>query len=203
MIPKSIQSTARKMFVCLMLLFCFGLIKIQVAAQDSDVLSRNPPVIRVFDPDKNESLISALLIDPTSSEARTMMGFDPNRPPPEIQLRSAQYSYPGKTPSRPQAIAFVFLPLNRYKLAPDFSVTADGTVLSEGQATFEELCCSRENGRDKTQQQIIVALPLDIMERIKQAKKVELKLASKSGKYAFKLNQYQKKSLVALVDTIK
>lgn len=185
-----------------MLLCSFGFVACWAIAQNSGVLSKQQPVIRIFDPDKNESTVLAILVDPQSSAARAMLGIDPDHSPPAIRLHRAEYNYPGKTQSRPQAIAFVFFPLHRYKSAPDYSIKVEGTVLSEGQTTFGEWCCSKVNGHNESQQQIMVAVPLDIFERIIQAGKVELKLISKSGKYSFKLNDYQKKSLKTLADTI-
>lgn len=198
-----IQRSVCNVLACLTLLFCFGSSALHVAGQSYTVLSKRPSVIRVYDPDKDESTISALFLDPQNSDIRSIWALDPDRPLPEIQLHSAQYRYPGKIQSRPQVIAFVFLPLNKSKNVPNFSVTADGALIQEGQATFDELCCEMVSGPRNTQQRIIVAVPVDSFERVTQAKKVELKLASKSGKYSFKLNDYQKKCLVALANTIK
>jgi hypothetical protein len=198
-----IRTAVRTMLAGLTLLLCFGPNGIHVVAQNSGVLSKRPPVIRIFDSDKNQSTISAPFFDPQNNDLRAMAGLDPDHPPPEIRLHRVEYTYPGKIQSRPQAVLFVFLPLDKYKNAPNFSVTADGMILQEGQATFDELCCEKVNGHTYTQQQIIVPVPIDIFARITQAKKVELKLTSKSGKYSFKLNDYQKKCLAALANTIK
>jgi hypothetical protein len=184
-------------------LFCVGSGASYAFVQNSEVLSRRPPVIRIFDPDKNESTVSSLLFDPQSSDLRAMIGADPDRPPPEMRLHSAEYTYPGNAQSHPQAVAFVFLPLDKNRSAPNFSVTADGTLLHQGEATLRELCCVEVNGRSQNPQQIVVTVPVEIFERMTQAKKIELKLSSKAGKYSFKLNDYQRRCLTALANTIK
>ena len=104
----------------LTLLFCCGANEFRVTAQNSGVISKQPPVLRMFDPDKNESTVSALLIDPQSDEFRGMLVYSADHPPPDIRLHSVEYTYPGNIPSRPQTIAFVFVPLDKYKTAPEF-----------------------------------------------------------------------------------
>jgi hypothetical protein len=198
-----IQSPINAMLACLALLFCYGSNAIHVFAQNSEVLSRRPPVIRIFDPDKNESTVSSFLFDPQSTGLPAMVGADPFRSPPNMRLHSVEYTYPGNIPTRPQVVAFVFVPLDKYKSAPSFSITADGTVLNQGEAALRELCCVEVNGRTQNPQHIIVAVPMEIFERMTQAKKIELKLSSKAGKYSFKLNDNQRKSLTALASTIK
>src|SRR5438067_722250 len=115
-----IQSLVR-VFASLALLFCCGASEFRVAAQNSAVLSKHPPVLRIFDPDENESTVSALLIDPQSDEFRGMLVYSADHPPPDIRLHSVEYTYPGNIPSRPQAISFVFVPLAKYKTPPCFS----------------------------------------------------------------------------------
>ena len=198
-----IHSPIHKGLACLTLLFCFYSNAFYTFAQNSEVLSKRPPVIRIFDPDKNESTISSLLFDPQSSDIKAMVGLDPFRPPPNMRLHSVEYTYPGNIQVRPQAVAFVLVPLNKYKSAPNFSITADGTALHQGEATLRELCCVEVNGRTQKPQQIVIAVPTEIFERMTQAKKIELKLNSKAGKYSFKLNDYQKRCLMALANTIK
>jgi hypothetical protein len=100
-------------------------------------------------------------------------------------------------------MVFVFVPLEKYKTAPSFSVAADGTVLHQGEATLREVCCVEVNGRKQNPQHIVVAVSMEIFESIRQAKKAELKLTSKRGKYSFKLNDYQKKCLTAMANTIE
>lgn len=197
------QSLTLKVVAGLSLLFCVGAFKAHVAGQNSTNLSNEPPVIRVFDSDKNESRISVLLIDPKSDDFRNMLVYSASHPPPDVRLHSAEYSYPGHVPSAPQAMVFVFIPLEKYKTAPSFSVTADGTVLHQGEATLRELCCVEINGHKANPQHIVVAVPMEIFQRIREAQKVELKLASKRGKYSFKLKDYQKKCLTALANTIE
>lgn len=190
------QSLARRLLTGFMLMFCFGIL---VIAQNSGILSKQPPVMKTFDPDKNESTVSAFLIEPRGNPG----GLDPDHPPPEIRLQRAEYAYPGRTEARPQTVAFVFLPLDKYKTPPNFSVMADGAIIHQGEGTIDELCCEKVNGHTYTRQEIIVAMPLEVFERITQARKVELRLVSKSGKFSFKLNDYQKKCVTALANTIK
>lgn len=168
-------------------------------AQNSEILSTKPPVYKTFNPDKNETTVSAMLIDPGffTSPANN------DRPIPDVRLNTAEYTYPGIIPSRPSAVAFVFMPLEKYKTAPNFSVTLDGTLAHEGETTLRELCCVQVNGRTQNPQHILVSIPLETFERITQAKKTEIKLISNRGKYSFKLNDFQKKSVAGLINTIK
>lgn len=195
------QSSIRNLIACLILLSCSAAGRPRPAAQDSGVLSERPQVIRIFDPDKNETTTSAFLFDLRSSEFQA--GFDSYRPLPGVRLHSAEYSYPGRAAARPRVMAFVFVPRDKYKTAPNFSVTADGAELHQGEATLREMCCVEVNGRSANPQHIVVAVPMEIFGRLRQAKKIELKLSSKSGKYSFKLNGYQRKCLDALANTIK
>ena len=168
-------------------------------AQNSEILSTKPPVYMIFYPDKNETTVSAMLVDPGlfTSPANN------DRPVPDVRLNSAEYTYPGTIPSRPSAVAFVFMPLEKYKTPPNFSVSLDGTLAHEGEATLRELCCVQVNGRTQNPQHILVSMPLETFEKITQAKKTEIKLVSNRGRHSFKLNDYQKKSVIALVNTIK
>jgi len=168
-------------------------------AQNSEILSTNPPVYKIFNPDKNETTVSAMLIDPGlfTSPANN------DRPVPDVRLNSAEYTYHGTIPSRPSAMAFIFMPREKYKTPPKFSVTLDGTLVHEGETTLRELCCVQVNGRNQNPQHILVSLPLETFEKINQAKKTEIKLVSNSGNHSFKLNDFQKKSLTALANTIQ
>jgi hypothetical protein len=156
-------------------------------------------VVRSFDPDKNESMIETMLFNPNDLQVL----FDPDRPAPDLRLYKAEYTYAGTTPSRPASIAFVFVPLNKYKTGPQFSVILDGTPIHQGDATLREWCCVKVNGRNANPQHVVASIPLEFLERIRQAKKTEIKLATERGKYSFKLNDYQKKCLTALANTIK
>jgi hypothetical protein len=93
--------------------------------------------------------------------------------------------------------------LEKYKIAPSFSITADGAMLQEGDASLRELCCVEINGSSANPQHIVVTVPIDTFDRITQADKVEFKLTSKRGKYSFKLNEYKRKCLLALINTMK
>ena len=199
-----IQSPARSNLVCLLLLFSVAANGFHVAAQNSTVLSKRPLVTRIFDSQENHSIVSAVLMDPQSDEYRHRLGYaSPNHPPPDVRLDSVAYIYPGNIPSRPQAISFVFGSLNKYKTAPSFSVAADGVVLHQGEATLKELICCVEINGETPNPPIVIAVPIEIFERLTQARKVELKLTTNRGKYSFKLNDYQRECLTALVNTMK
>jgi hypothetical protein len=174
-------------------------------AQNSAILSKRPMVTRTFDRDKNESTISALLVDPQSDDYRGMLVYSSDHPPPSVRFHSVEYKYSGAggAPVRPQAVALVFVPLEKYKSAPNFSITADGALLQEGDATLRELCCVEINGSSANPQHIVVTVPMETFNRIIQADKVEFKLTSKRGKYSFKLNDYKRKCFLALVNTMK
>ena len=49
----------------------------------------------------------------------------------------------------------------------------------------------------------VAPIPVEMFDRITQAKKTEIKLVTTRGKYSFKLNDFQKKSVTALLNTIK
>ena len=196
-----VRPLIRNTIGCLTLALFLSLIVFVVRGQNSGFLSTRPPVIRIFDPDKDETTISADLVGKT--DPGMLLGLDPNRPPPEILLYSVDYTYPGKVRSRPQTVAFVVLPSDKFKTPPHFSLLGDGTMVHEGEATLTELCCAKVNGRTENSQHVLLAVPVDIFERITQAMKVELKLTSKSRKYSFKLSDYQKKCLTALQNTMK
>ena len=189
-------------FLSMSLLLGIGGAGFSVEAQNSEILSTRPPVLRKFDREKNETTISALLIDPQSYAFRGRLGYSDHLPP-DIQLHKVEYTYPGTAPSRPQTIALVLVPIDKYKTAPTFSVTVEGAVLHQGEATLRETCCVKINGSDANPQHIVLSVPMEVFERLTQTKKVELKLASKRGKYSFKLKDYQRKCLTALQNTIR
>jgi hypothetical protein len=198
-----IQSPARSNLVFLVLLFTVAANGFHIAAQNYTVISKRPLVTRIFDSQKNQSTVSALLMDPESDEYRHRLGYaSPYHPPPDIRLVSVGYTYPGNIQSRPQAISFAFVSLNKYKTAPSFSVAADGIVLHQGEATLmEPICCVEING-ETPDPPLVIAVPIGMLERLTQARKVELKLTTNRGKYSFRLNDYQKECLTALVKTM-
>src|SRR5262245_4633291 len=121
--------------LCLAGILCLsGFYQRNVADQNSEILSAKPPVSRAYDADKNESTISTWLVDLGRADLSALSGFDPNRPPPDLRLHAAEYTYPGTNPSRPSAISFVLVPLNKYKTGPKFSVISDGSLIHEGDA---------------------------------------------------------------------
>ena len=191
-----VESHARNVLACLALLHC---LVSNAFAQDLEILSKRPAVVKTFDHNKNESTIHGFLFNPDSLQNL----FDPHRPQPNMRLHSASYTYSGTTKARPQSVTFVIQPLNKQQAAPQFSFTADGAVVLEGDATLSELCCVEIYGRSGTGQQIVVTVRTEIFERMTQAKKIELKLSSKNGNHSFKLNDDQRKSLAALANTMK
>jgi len=197
------QFIAQNLFACLLVGFCIEAADVGVGAQNSDILSKRPIVMRTFDRDTNESTISALLVDPQSDEYRGMWVYSSDRPPPSVRFHSVEYKYSGSAPTRPQTVAFVFVPLEKYKSAPNFSITADSAVLQEGDTSLRELCCVKINGSSANPQHIVVTVPMETFDRITRADKVEFKLTSKRGKYSFKLNDYKRQCLLALVNTME
>ena len=144
-------------------------------------------------------VVGKMLIDP----GLFMSPANNDRPVPDVRLNSAEYTYPGTIPSRPSAVAFVFMPLEKYKTPPNFSVTLDGILAHEGETTLRELCCVQVNGRSQNPQHILVSVPLETFEKITQARKTEITLVSNRGKHSFKLSDFQKQSLTALASTIQ
>lgn len=145
----------RKLKLSKTLIFAFtlcGPYLLNVAAQNSEILSTKPPVYKIFNPDKNESTVSAMLIDPGLFTSPANNG----RPVPDVELKTAEYTYPGAIPSRPSVVAFIFMPREKYKTPPNFAVTLDGTLVHEGATTLRELCCVQVNGRSQNPQHILV-----------------------------------------------
>ena len=192
-----------RMFLCITVL-CLGLGKSGTVSQIK-ILSKRPMVTMDFDSERNESTVSTSFFDYQSGDlvARAMRERDPDYTPPRLRLLRAEYKTPGTVLSRPQTVAFVLSPLSKYKNAPHFSVTADGVLFHEGEASIDELCCEKVDGHEYTLQRIIIAVPTEMFERIAKVKKVEFKLTAKSDKYSFKLNDYERKCISALASTIK
>jgi hypothetical protein len=149
-----------------MLLFSVTAYGFHVVAQNPNVLSERPVVTRIFDSQKNQSTVSALLMDPQSDEyLHRWAAASPNHPPPDIRLDSVAYTYPGNIQSRPQAISFVFVSVNKYKTPLSFSVAADGVVLHQGEATMELICCVEINGKTPNPP-MVMTVPIEIFERL-------------------------------------
>lgn len=197
------EAIARHVLACVLLLFCLDVAAGQSDPGDPGLISKRPFVIKTFDHEKAETTIRAFLIDPQSDAFRGMLVYSPDHPPPDIRLHAAEYTYSGTMPARPTAIAFVFVPQDKYKTTVSFSVTADGTVVQEGEATLREWCCVEVNGHKANPQHIVVSVSMETFEQLRKANKVEFKLTSKRGKYSFKLDDYKRKCLTALADTIK
>lgn len=190
-------------FAYLLLLFCLGPAFRISGQQDPTILSKRPLVTKTVSYETKETTITAYLIDPQSDAFTGALMYSPNYTPPDLRLQRVEYSYPGTVAARPQAVAFVLFPREKHKDDVAFSITADGTVVHEGSATPKELCCVTVNGHSANPQHIVATVPIEIFERLTQAGKVELKLTTKRGKFSFKLNDYQRKAITALADTIK
>jgi hypothetical protein len=193
--------TAANFFAAFFLLVGLSIVDLRILGQ-TDILSKRPVVSRTFNRDQNKTTVSALLLDPQSDEFRGMLVNSPDHPPPDVRFHSVEYTYAGTTPARPQTVAFVFVPRDKYKVAPNVSITTDGTMLQQGEATLTELCCATLNGQNANPQHIIVMVPIATFEQITRAAKVDFKLSSKRGNYSFKLNDYRRKCLAALMATM-
>lgn len=169
-----------------------------INAQTDGLVSKNPPVVWAFDPATNKTTITGLMFNPADNLGAMFPPYG-RYAPPDLQLHRVEYSYPGQTPSRPETVDFLLAPSSKHKVAPNFSVTADDQVLYEGEAVLNELCCAEINGVKSNPQFIVVTLPSEALKRLSQSKKIELKVASKKGKYSVKLNDYQRKVLAAMV----
>jgi hypothetical protein len=193
---------AGKVFLYLAILLCFGLSGLFANAQTSEMLSRRPLIVKIFEPEKNESTIYISFAD----LKRGYAGLFPPPPQaddfssPSLHLKNALYRYPGRNPARPQSVVFTFIPKDKYKGVIYFSVNADNAVVHQGEMTQEQYTV-KEDG--STYQEVAVVVPVDIFLGLVQAKKVEFKVGPKSYKNSYKLNDYGKKCLAALADTME
>jgi protoporphyrinogen oxidase len=98
-----------------------------------------------------------------------------DRPIPDVRLNTAEYTYPGTIPSRRSAVAFIFMPREKYKTPPKFSATLDGTLVHEGETNAAGVVLSSGKWRNQNPQHILVSVPLETFEKITQAKRTEIK----------------------------
>jgi hypothetical protein len=197
---KSVE-LAGKGFLYLAALLYFGLSGLFVRAQNVERLSRRPLIIKVFEPEKNESTIYISFADPNSGYAGLTLQQD-GFPSPSLNLKSALYSYPGRNPARPQSVVFTFIPKDKYKGMVYFSISADNAMVHQGEMSQDQYTV-KSNGSTESYQEVAVAVPIDIFLGLEQAKKVEFKVGPKSYKNSYKLNDYGKKCLAALADTME
>jgi hypothetical protein len=195
---KSIE-LAGKVFLYLAVVLYFGLSGLFAKAQNVEKLSQRPFIIKVFEPEKNESTVYTSFVDPKSGYAGL---FPPQGDfsSPSLHLKSALYRYPGKNPTRPQSVVFTFIPKDKFKGVVYFSVNADNAIVHQGEMTQEQYTV-KEDG--STYQEVAIVVPIDIFLGFIQAKKVEFKVGPKSYKNSYKLNDYGKKCLAALADTME
>ena len=185
---------ASRLFFYLAVVSCFGLNGLGVRAQNSEILSRKPPVVRTFDPGKNESNTSTLFVQVEELVARASPGWDPAYDR-NLNLYSAEYIYPGRFPARPQTVVFTFISKGKSKGTATFSITADNSLIHEGAVAVVE--------RAGTNGQLKITLPTDIFLRMAQSKKVEFKIRATTYENSYKLKDYQRKCLASLAATIK
>jgi hypothetical protein len=197
---KSVE-LAGKGFLYLALLLYFGLSGLFVRAQNIERLSRRPLIVKIFEPEKNESTIYISFADPKSGyEGLNLQQDDLYRS--SLNLKNALYSYPGRNPARPQSVFFNFIPKEKYKGMVYFSISADNATVHQGEMSQEQYTI-KSNGSTESHQEVAVAVPIDIFLGLVQAKKVEFKVGPKSYKNSYKLNGYGKKCLAALADTME
>jgi hypothetical protein len=187
------RKLAGKLLLGSTLVFFVGSSSSQIITQNSEVLHRKPAVLKVFNPEKDESKVETLLFDPLQAYDEMMNEASLNHP--RLQLNRAGYSYPGRTPTRPQSVIFTFIPNEKRKGLVTFSLSADNSLVAQG-----EVSVVQEN--KNSHQELKVAVPTDIFIRIAQARKVEFKIGPESFKDSYKLNDYQKKCVAALAGTI-
>jgi hypothetical protein len=190
---------AGKGFLYLTVLLYFGLSGLFARAQNVERLSQRPMIIKVFEPEKNESTVYISFVDPKSGYAGL---FPPQADfsSPSLHLKNALYRYQGKNPARPQSVVFTFIPKDKLKGLVYFSVNADNAIVHQGEMTQEQYTV-KEDG--STYQEVAIVVPIDIFLGLVQAKKVEFKVGPKSYKNSYKLNDYGKKCLPALADTME
>lgn len=198
---KSVE-LAGKGVLCLAILIYLGSSALSARAQNVERLSREPLIIKVFDPEKNETTVYASVVDPRKGGPYELSALldDPN--PPSLKATRVLYSYPGRNPTRPQSVTFTFIPRDKYQGIVYFSVSADKAVIHQGEMSQEQYTV-KSDGSAGSHQEVAVELPIDIFLRLTQAKKVEFKVGPKSYKNTFKLNDYGKKSLALLVGTME
>jgi hypothetical protein len=188
-------------------MFCFALHgEIAIQAQDDRVVSGGkgkPAIVKLYDPEnqgRDETIILALLNNPETASGSLMPGTGGSYAQRFI-LGDARYSYPGENPVRPRNVSFTFIAgegKDTYKGVVNFSVSAGGAVVHQGDVTLGQRTF-RLNGQNITRPVLTATLPTDIFLRITQAKKVQFKVGSKS----YKLNDYQRKAIVALSGTME
>ena len=178
---------------------------LSVGAINAQQVSLDPakghdPVVRAFDPTKNETMVSvmpdfvmnlavAILADSPYAQG------SPSLKRGEFTLRVIWYSYPGTTPARPDKITFVFISDGRqpkYKDTPDFRVDADGST-TNGKVVYD----LRDSSLGKIEV-LTVPVPTDLFLRFAHAARVEFSF----GKKTYKLSGVQKKDMRAFAETV-
>lgn len=195
-----------KVSLYLLLTFCFALCgEVSIQAQKDQVISRGsgkPVILKMYDPEnqgRDETIIFALLNNPENAPNPSTSGTEGIYPPTFI-LKNAWYGYPGKNPARPQNVSFTFISDegNKDKGGLNFSIAIEGAIAHQGEVSLGQLTF-QSNGHNITQQTLTVPVPTDIFLLITQAKKVQFKVGPKSHK----LNNYQRKAIVALAGTME
>ncbi|MCA1592272.1 MAG: hypothetical protein LC754_06400 [Acidobacteria bacterium] len=188
----------RKMLFYSTVVLCFGLAGLGVGAQAPELISRNPPVIKYFSAEKNETTIETQLFKlPSGPESEWAAQLD-NSTRSGLKLTFAQYKYAGGGPARPRTVTFTFLTKGKYTRPLNYSISAEKVIIHQGEVSVED-STSKSNGRTETAQILTLVIPTEIFLRMAQAKKVEFQV----GPNSYKLDDYQRKCLAALAGTIE
>lgn len=186
-----------KTFLCSAIVLCLGLIVGNASTQDTGFLSKNPPVLRIFNPEDNESVTITLLVERNYANWPASPMWPEESPRTNLFFTRALYTFPGRTPVQPQTVSFIVVPRTKPKKAVSFSVSADGEVIHQGEIApgqGETVI----GGLKLDKSVILVPVPTEVFLRLAQAKKVEFKIGTSSEK----LNGYQRKAIAALAGTI-
>ena len=161
-------------------------------------------VLRIYDPQKDETSTGTMLdlTDLTRAIGFVdLSGSTPGTYDVGSQM-SASYTFPGKIFSRPESVRVVFAAFSKgkYKTKNDYMVKADGELLFQGKAEYQQQQLTTLNkDRDKTyEERLTLVIPLDLFIRLANAKKVQLKI----GPTDFDLSGEQRERLKALAASI-
>lgn len=164
-------------------------------------------VLRIYDPKKDETATGIMqgLMDMMSAMA--LVGLS-TQTPGRSRLGSqmgALYTFPGKTVSPPEfvRVKFTVFDTERYKTKTDYTVKADGELLLQGKAGYDQrplpTADKKDQGKDTMyEESLTLVVPTDLFIRLADAKKVQIKI----GGTDFDLSATQRESLKALAASI-
>jgi hypothetical protein len=185
-----------KLFLCFALMLCPGFAVINASAQDG-FLSKDPPVLRIFNPEDNESVTVTLLVKRNYSNRPASPMWPEESPRVNLFFTRVLYTFPSRTPVRPQSVSFIILPRAKPKEAVSFSITADAEVVHQGEIVLGK-GQAVIGGVKLDKSAVLVTVPTEAFLRLAQAENVEFKM----GETSEKLNDYQRKAIAALAVTI-